>query len=1194
MSVASANGCSQTQTGSAIVTVTPLPTATISGTTTVCQNAASPVITFTGANGTAPYTFTYNINGGANQTVSSGAGSTATVNAPTGTVGIFTYNLVSVSSANSCSQAQTGSAVITIDPLPTATISGTAVICLNGPQPTITFTGANGTAPYTFTYNINGGANQTVSSGAGTTATVNAPTGTAGTFTYNLVSVSGANGCSQAQTGTATVTVGPLPTATISGTATVCQNGTSPVITFTGANGVAPYTFTYTINGGASQTVSSGAGSTATLNAPTGTVGTFTYDLVSVSGSNGCNQTQTGSVVITVSPLPTATIYGTATVCQNGTAPTITLTGANGTAPYTFTYNINGGVNQIVSSGAGSTATVNAPTGTAGTYTYNLISVSSANSCSQAQTGSVVITVDPLPTATISGTASVCQNGTAPTITFNGANGTAPYTFTYNINGGPSQTVVSSAGGTATVTAPTTTVGTYTYNLVSVSGVNGCSQLQTGTAVITVDPLPTATIAGTVTVCANALSPTVTFTGANGTAPYTFTYSINGGATQTVVSAVNGVATVSVSTATPGTYTYDLIDVTSVIGCAQAQTGSAVITVAPLPQGTISGTTTVCQNDPSPVVIFTGSNDIPAYTFTYNLNGGGSQTISSGAGNIATLNAPTATAGSFVYTVTSVQSGNGCSQTLNQSVTIDVIATPTATISGSTTICEGASAVLTVTGTPNATVTYSDGANTVNLVFDAAGSGTINTGPLTATTTYTLQSVQTPAPTNCSAILNSSATITVNPIPVADPVANLFVCVGQTVNVPAFVSTPPNAIFGWSNSNPNIGLAATGAGNITSFTGQNPGTSPNVAIITYAPSLNGCNGAPQTFSITVNPLPVVNAGTDISTCVNSGSANIGSPAVAGYTYQWAPATNLNSATTASPTVSTTMAGTTNYQLTVTSAAGCTATDNVTVTMNPLPTVSFIADKRAGCAPLEVTFINTSPNSVNCVWDIEGVGIVNGCGPITVVYDNPGVFDASLTITDNNGCVNTLSEDDYITVYPQVDAAFDVDAIEHSILNPIFHFTNTSENATAYQWSFGDGESSTVTNPTHTYAYEEGVYTVTLVADNQYGCPDTARVTISVKPELIFYVPNTFTPDGDEYNNLFFPVFSAGFDPYNYTLLIFNRWGEIIFESHNTEQGWDGTYHNEMCKEGVYTWKIVIKEKSIDRFHEYVGHVTLLK
>ncbi|MEJ7681485.1 MAG: hypothetical protein WKG06_27265 [Segetibacter sp.] len=177
---------------SGTITVKPLPTATISGTAAVCQNSATPTITFTGANGTPPYTFTYNINGGASQTVTTQPGNTSvTVSAPTGTAGSFTYSLVSVA-GTLCSQTQTGSATITVNPSPTATISGTTAVCQNSTTPNITFTGANGTAPYTFTYNIDRGANQTVTSTSGNSATVTAPTGTTGTFTYNLASVSGA------------------------------------------------------------------------------------------------------------------------------------------------------------------------------------------------------------------------------------------------------------------------------------------------------------------------------------------------------------------------------------------------------------------------------------------------------------------------------------------------------------------------------------------------------------------------------------------------------------------------------------------------------------------------------------------------------------------------------------------------------------------------------------------------------------------------------------------------------------------------------------------------------------------------------------------------------------------------------------------------------------------------------------------
>ena len=187
-------------------------------------------------------------------------------------------------SSTSCIQSQSGSAAVTINPLPTATVSGTTSVCRDGAFPDITFTGAGGTVPYTFTYTINGGSNQTVTTTSGNSVTVAVPTTTAGTFTYALVSVrdAGTTTCSQAQSGSAVVTVNPLPAATISGSTAVCRNASSPIITFTGSNGTAPYTFTYTINGGTNQTVTTITGSSVTVSAPTTAAGTFTYALVSV------------------------------------------------------------------------------------------------------------------------------------------------------------------------------------------------------------------------------------------------------------------------------------------------------------------------------------------------------------------------------------------------------------------------------------------------------------------------------------------------------------------------------------------------------------------------------------------------------------------------------------------------------------------------------------------------------------------------------------------------------------------------------------------------------------------------------------------------------------------------------------------------------------------------------------------------
>ncbi|GGI25230.1 CehA/McbA family metallohydrolase [Pedobacter mendelii] len=371
------------------------PAATLSANLSVPLNAAAPVITFTASSGTAPFTFTYNINGGTNQTLTATT-NTATLNASTATVGTFIYTVTGISDAYS-TQAQNISTTVKVNPIPVATISGTTALCLNGAAPTVTFTGSNGTGPYIFTYNVNGGVSQTISTtGTNTSATLTAPSNVAGAFNYNLLSVADVN-AEQTQTGTATVTVRTLATATVTGSTAIPQNGTAPTITFTGANGTAPYTFTYNINGGTNRTVTSN-GNAATILAPTTAVGTFIYNLVSVADVN-CGQAQTGSATILVRPLPVATIAGNASVCNFNTAPVVTFTGSVGTAPYTFTYTLNGSSARTVTTNS-TTATLNVPTGNSGTFIYTLVSVTDAYA-TQTQIGNATVIVNPLPIVTI-------------------------------------------------------------------------------------------------------------------------------------------------------------------------------------------------------------------------------------------------------------------------------------------------------------------------------------------------------------------------------------------------------------------------------------------------------------------------------------------------------------------------------------------------------------------------------------------------------------------------------------------------------------------------------------------------------------------------------------------------------------------------------------------------------------------------
>jgi gliding motility-associated-like protein len=158
--------------------------------------------------------------------------------------------------------------------------------------------------------------------------------------------------------------------------------------------------------------------------------------------------------------------------------------------------------------------------------------------------------------------------------------------------------------------------------------------------------------------------------------------------------------------------------------------------------------------------------------------------------------------------------------------------------------------------------------------------------------------------------------------------------------------------------------------------------------------------------------------------------------------------------------------------------------------------------------------------------------------------------------------------------------------------------NSSVGASSYEWDFGDGNSSTETNPSHTYpGEEEGNFLVQLIATSQYGCKDTAYQTVLMREELLYFVPNTFTPDDDKFNETFKPVFTSGFDPQDYTLLIFNRWGETIFVSKNANIGWDGTYignGDQLVSDGTYVWKIIFKTKYEDERVVEVGHVNVLK
>jgi gliding motility-associated-like protein len=314
-----------------------------------------------------------------------------------------------------------------------------------------------------------------------------------------------------------------------------------------------------------------------------------------------------------------------------------------------------------------------------------------------------------------------------------------------------------------------------------------------------------------------------------------------------------------------------------------------------------------------------------------------------------------------------------------------------------------------------------------------------------------------------------------------------------------------------------------------------------------------------------------------------------------------------SATSQNPTYSYSSDGSFNATLTVTSNNGCVSDETLVVTVHPLPDASFTGINLAGCTPIcpEITstsLVGSPSTIVDFEWTLSNGTTQSGSSPsFSECFDNETsntqFYGLTLLVTTDQGCQDTHSESNYIEVYHYPVASFYYEPEELDIIHSEVDFTNTSNYADFYNWTFeGIGSSSNI-NPTIDYPDVPETYEVELVALTDEGCTDTAKTVIDIVDRIIFYVPNTFTPDNDNFNETFQPVFYSGFEPQDFNLLIFNRWGEIVFESNDASIGWNGTYgleSQDIVKDGTYVWKIEFKETMSDKRHVHRGHVNVLK
>lgn len=828
--------------------------------------------------------------------------------------------------------------------VPTITVTGNGGIC-SGATSTLT---ASGMTSYTWSANA----------GGGTSATITLSPGVTDTYT-----VTGFNGTCSATT-IFNIHVSATPTLSVSGNQSICIDSAATLT----AHGAGNYTWT------------PGNSNATTVTTPTLAVNS-TYTL---QGANGvCTSTITGTV--TVNPLPTVSVSGAASICSGAS---LTLNGSGTAATYTWDVN------------AGSVTTLTASVSPNTTTTFTLYGANGG--CVNYATATVTVT--PTPTITVSGATVICS-GSGTSLT---ANGASSYTWSAN-------------AGSATV--PTVSVNPVSTTVYTIDGLNGVCP-GSGTVSVNVVTSPTLNISGATSICSgnsiiltasgattytwstnasSANTATVSIT-PNTTDTYTVSGDIGGGcpsATQTITVNVNTTPSVSIagnlaicsgsSTALIGlgasSYTWMPANVTgntfsvtpttdytfSVTGsdisgnCTSTASGTVVVT--PSPTMTIAGATNICL----------GSGT------TLTANGATTYTWSANAGSVNTASV-TLTPGS-TDTFTVVGENSGCTDT--KIVTINVVTSPTVSISGNTTICSGYYTTLTASGATfyQWSSNASSSTNTVVVV-----------SPMTSDTYTVTGDVGGGCP-----VVTQTIAVTVNQTPIITLSGNMNICAGNTATV-----TADGAVtYTWVPGNTNGSVyTATPSSNLA-FT------------VTGSDGTGSCTGtATGTINVIASPTVTI-AG--FNTICQGGSTVL--TAFGASTYTWS--SNTGFATTNTVSVSPAV-GVTTYSV-LGSNSGCNNITSYSVTVNPTPAVTFNANPNVLCttdaavtlvgSPAGGTFSGTGVSGNQFDPSVAGVGGAVLTYSYTDISTNCSNSDtANITVLNCIG-VQSFSNNNAVSIYP---------------------------------------------------------------------------------------------------------------------------------------------------------------------------------
>ncbi|ESU18459.1 hypothetical protein FCR2A7T_27460 [Flavobacterium cauense R2A-7] len=663
---------------------------------------------------------------------------------------------------------------------------------------------------------------------------------------------------------------------------------------------------------------------------------------ITYTDNNGCSNT----TIVTVNPLPTVTV-NSGSACQGGT---VTLTATPGLAgTYNYVWTVPAGATN-----PGNVASFSTGIGGA----YGVVITDTTTNCSSA-IGSGTVTINPLPTVAVN-SPSVCSGNAATVTATPGVAGS--YNYSWTVPAG-----FANPGNVSTFT--TTIAGN--YSVVITNTITTCSSASASGTVST-NSLPTVTVNSPVTCAGNSVTVTAT-PGAAGT--YNYAWTVPAGATNP-----GNVATFSTSIA--GTYSVVITNTATTCSSASA---SGTVTINPLPTVTVNSSS-VC------------------------------------AGGTATVTATPGTAGTYTY-VWTVPAGVTNPGNV-ASFTTTILGTYSVVITDTTTSCSSASASGTVTASPsggsmnlqcgpyNNNPTYPNsiyidwsnvpGITTFNYSYSING-GPVVTGSQNSPSSIYIVTNGMPITFTLSGVGSvcvPTETITCGcPAPIINAVPNVSLCSGQSVSQLNFTTSDAYDSVSWTNSNPAIGLPASGSTFfLPSFTAQTVST-PQTATITVTLTKYGCNGPTRTFTVTVNPLPEVTVNSPV-VCAGTPATVTATPLTTGtFTYAWTvPAGATNPGNVASFT--TTTAGNYSVIITNTTTTCSSVSASGTVTVNPLPTVTVNSSTVCTGALATVTATPGTPGTYNYAWTVPA-GVTNPGNVASFTTATVGTYSVVITNTTTN-------------------------------------------------------------------------------------------------------------------------------------------------------------------------------------------------